>query len=154
MVLAPELPIITRTRNKFCQDFSKEFAPPKEFDRKFQGEILKIEGRNLEDFHPKFAVRLQPLLNLLIINLLQNSLVFGDFVKYFYQFLPTSLPLFSAPPTDCRLGGKKAKNRENHSALNRRPDSRAPELQCSRKDKQTRNLRRTPLADRVKNAKS
>ena len=86
MVLATELPKITLTRNEFCQDFSKEFATPKELDRKFQGEILKIEGRNLEDFHPKFAVRLQPLLNLLIINSLQNSLVFGDFVKYFYQF--------------------------------------------------------------------
>ena len=26
------------------------------FDHKFQGEILKIERRDLEDFSPKFAV--------------------------------------------------------------------------------------------------
>ena len=32
--------------------------PIKKFDRKFRGEILKIEERNLEDFHLKFAVKL------------------------------------------------------------------------------------------------
>jgi hypothetical protein len=29
-----------------------------DFDRKFRGEILKIERRDLEDFSPKFAVKL------------------------------------------------------------------------------------------------
>jgi hypothetical protein len=36
-------------RHLFCQYFSMKFWSPKEFDRKFRGEILKIERRNLED---------------------------------------------------------------------------------------------------------
>ena len=60
--------------------------PIKKFDRKFRGEILKIEERNLEDFPPKFAVKLQLILNLLIINTLQKQPKICCFVKYFYQF--------------------------------------------------------------------
>ncbi len=70
------------------------FAYPKEFDSKFRGEIFKISILNLQDFSPKIAVKLQPFLNLLIINMLQNGLFFRRFVKYFYQFYPTSLPAF------------------------------------------------------------
>ncbi len=40
------------------------------FDRKFQGEILKIERRNLEDLSPKFAVKLRRFFKLLIFNTL------------------------------------------------------------------------------------
>ncbi len=55
------------------------------YDRKFRGEILKIEGRNLEDFHPKFAVKPRAILKPLIISVLQNRLNFVNFVKIFHK---------------------------------------------------------------------
>ena len=71
----------------FCKDFSWFFGLPKKLDRKFRGEILKIERRNLEDFPPKFAVKLWSIFKLLIINDLQNLRKMPRFVKIFYQFL-------------------------------------------------------------------
>ena len=49
---------------------NQQLATPLGFDRKFRGEILKIERRNLEDFPPKFAVKLLGLFKPLIINTL------------------------------------------------------------------------------------
>ena len=37
---------------------NQRLANPFGFDRKFRGEILKIERRNLEDLPPKFAAKL------------------------------------------------------------------------------------------------
>ena len=71
-----------------CQYFLLNFSTPKEFDRKSRREILKIERRNLEDFHPRFAVKLRPFYNLLIISTLQNGHIFDNFVNNFYQFYP------------------------------------------------------------------
>ncbi len=62
------------------------FAFPKNFDRKFQGENFKISLLKLQDFSPRFAVKPPLIFNLLIINMLQNTPIFHDFVKYFYQF--------------------------------------------------------------------
>jgi hypothetical protein len=70
------------------------FGFPKEFDRNFRGENFKISPLNLQNLSPKFSVKLQSFFNLLIINTLQNGRFFRHFVKYFYQFYPTSLPAF------------------------------------------------------------
>ncbi len=106
----PELPD-SRTPNHestflpFCQDFSQILEYTKRFDRKFQGEILKIERRNLEDFYPKFAVKAWVILKPLIINELENRLKIGNFVKIFHKKLfefytnniPSALPLAWQP---------------------------------------------------------
>ena len=53
------------------------------FDRKFRGEILKIERGNLEDFSLKFAVKLwgiyKPLKFSGLQNLRENGLFCQDF---------------------------------------------------------------------------
>ena len=54
-------------------------------DRKFRGEIFKFKGRNLEDFHPKFAVKPRAILKPLIISVLQYRLIFVNFVKIFHK---------------------------------------------------------------------
>ena len=76
------------TFSPFCQDFSRIFEYHKRFDRKFQGEILKIERRNLEVFSPKFAVKTQPIFNHLIINTLQKTPNFTQFCQIFLPILP------------------------------------------------------------------
>ena len=76
----------------FCKDFSWKFYAGKRFDRKSLGEILKIERRNLEDFPPKFAVKIQLVLNLLIINKLQKWPQNVGFVNIFYRFRAPFLP--------------------------------------------------------------
>ena len=48
---------------------------------------MKIEEGNLEDFSPKFAVKLRAVYKVLNFNALQNGGKIGDFVKIFYQFL-------------------------------------------------------------------
>ncbi|MBR2102430.1 MAG: hypothetical protein IJ928_06740 [Prevotella sp.] len=76
----------------FCKDFSWKFCAGKRFDRKSLGEILKIERRNLEDFPPKFAVKIQLVLNRLIINKLQKWPQNAAFVNIFYRFRAPFLP--------------------------------------------------------------
>ncbi len=68
------------------QHFVKIFQNREGFDRKFRGEILKFEERNLEDFPPKFAVKLRGILNWLIINTLQIDYKSAYFVKIFHNF--------------------------------------------------------------------
>ncbi len=41
-----------------CKDFLLILGASEKDDRKFRGEILKIERRDLEDFSLKFAVKL------------------------------------------------------------------------------------------------
>jgi hypothetical protein len=63
------------------------------FDRKFRGEILKIERRDLPILSPKFAVKHRLVLNPLIISVLQNGLFLAYFVKIFYRLCPMSLSM-------------------------------------------------------------
>ena len=53
---------------------------------------MKIEGGNLEDFSPKFAVKLQAVYKVLNFNALRNRCKIDDFVKIFYQFLSMLIP--------------------------------------------------------------
>ena len=75
-------------RHPFCQDFSTFFCLPKESDRKFLGEILKIEGRDLEDFSPKFAVKPRTICKLLIISNLQKQPKNSPFCQVFLPIFP------------------------------------------------------------------
>ena len=74
-----------------CQDFSTDFWLPKRFDRKFRGEILKIERRKLQDFSPKFAVKLQEICKPLKFSDLQNLRKNGRFCQNFWQIFITFL---------------------------------------------------------------
>ena len=77
----------------FCKDFSWIFGHPQKFDCEFQGEILKIEKGNLEDFTPKNTVKPRAIFKTLIFNGLQNLRKNVYFVKYFYQFSTMSLSI-------------------------------------------------------------
>ena len=72
----------------FCQGFSWFFASPKKFGRKFRGEILKFEVRNLEDYSPKFAVKPHVACKPLNFNRLQKCSENGRFCQYFLSILP------------------------------------------------------------------
>jgi hypothetical protein len=76
----------TRRRRSFCQNFSWNFTSPKELDRIFRGEILKIERRNLEDLSPKFAVKFGTIYKSLKFSGLRDERKNSPFCHY---FLPT-----------------------------------------------------------------
>jgi hypothetical protein len=80
---APKLVPAPKMSIPFCQDFSKNFGYPKRFDRKFRGEILKIERGNLEDFSLKFAVKLWGIYKPLKFSGLQSQRGNGLFCQDF-----------------------------------------------------------------------
>ena len=55
-----------------CKDFLLVLGASEKDDRKFRGEILKIERRDLEDFSSKFAVKLRGICKLLKFSGLRN----------------------------------------------------------------------------------